>query len=71
MKWTDRGLFLYFRFFNKVLQYSCYVIKFADESVRTMDIWFRKRPLYQLSHNYNPIPNDFALTSLTGSNHHG
>ena len=27
-------------------------INFADDWIRTTDLWNRKRPLYQLSHNH-------------------
>ena len=29
-------------------------IIFADDWIRTADLWYRKRPLYQLSHNHCP-----------------
>ena len=29
-------------------------INFADDWIRTADLWNRKRPLYQLSHNHFP-----------------
>ena len=29
-------------------------INFADDWIRTADLWYRKRPLYQLSHNHCP-----------------
>ena len=29
-------------------------IKFADDWIRTTDLWYWKRPLYQLSHNHCP-----------------
>ena len=28
-------------------------INFANDWSRTADLWYRKRPLYQLSHNHN------------------
>ena len=34
--------------------------KIADDWIRTADLWYRKWPLYQLSHNYFPqlfVPN--------------
>ena len=30
-------------------------INFADDWIRTADLWYRKRPLYQLSHNHFPF----------------
>ena len=32
-------------------------INFADDWSRTADLWYRKRPLYQLSHNHFPTLN--------------
>ena len=29
-------------------------VNFADDWIRTMDIWCWKQPLYQLSHNHCP-----------------
>ena len=29
-------------------------INFADDCIRTADLWCRKRPLYQLHHNHFP-----------------
>ena len=29
-------------------------INFANDWIRTADLWYRKRPLYQLSHNHFP-----------------
>ena len=29
--------------------------KFADDWIRTADLWYRKRPLYQLSHHHCPL----------------
>ena len=30
-------------------------VNFANGWIRTADLWYRKRPLYQLSHNHCPI----------------
>ena len=50
------GLF----FFNFVFSIQLIVhINFADGWIQTADLWFRKRPLYQLCHNHFPS-NDFA-----------
>ena len=57
-KWAILGLFfLYFRLFNTQLTVnnsSIYKQIFADDWIRTADLWFRKRLLYQLSHNHCP-----------------
>ena len=29
-------------------------INFADDWIRTADLWYQKQPLYQLSHNHCP-----------------
>ena len=29
-------------------------VHFADDWIRTSDLWYLKRPLYQLSHNHFP-----------------
>ena len=31
-----------------------FVIKISNERIQTADLWFQKRPLCQLSHNYCP-----------------
>ena len=28
---------------------------FANDWIRTADLWYQKRPLYQLSHNHCPL----------------
>ena len=33
---------------------KCFIKIFADEWIRTTDLWFWKRPLYQLSRNHWP-----------------
>ena len=43
--------FLYFRLFNTVdSKYS--ILIFANDWIRTTDLWNGKQPLYQLSHNH-------------------
>ena len=40
-------------------------INFADDWIQTADLWNRKQPLYQLSHNHFPILSKFdALKHL-------
>ena len=46
------GLFLYFRLFNTVVSEQMFNINFADDWIQTVDLWYRKRLLYQLSHNH-------------------
>ena len=41
---------LYFRLFNAIVR-----INFANDWIRTADLWSQKRPLYQLSHNHFPF----------------
>ena len=43
-------LFLYFRLFKTVDSKQ----KFTIDWIRTVNLWCRKRPLYQLSHNHCP-----------------
>ena len=46
-KWANPGSsFIYFRVFNTVN------IFFADDWIRTADLWRQKQLLYQLSHNH-------------------
>ena len=33
---------------------KCSIYIFADDWIRTVDLWNRKRPVYQLSHNHCP-----------------
>ena len=54
-KWAIRGfVFLYFVFSTQLTVNKC-SIKVADGWIRTADLWSRRRPLYQLSHNHCPI----------------
>ena len=46
-------LFLYFRLFNTV-DSNCSLQIFANDWIRTADLWSQKLPLYQLSHNHCP-----------------
>ena len=49
------GLFFLFIFvFSIMLIVNNINIKFADDWIRTADLWYQKRPLYQLSHNHFP-----------------
>ena len=38
-------------------------MNFADDWIRTADLWYWKQPLYQLSHNHNHFP--FLFLCLT------
>ena len=40
---------------------SFIIQNFADDWIRTADLWHRKRPLYQLSHNHFPLLNLYLL----------
>ena len=44
--------FLYFRLFYKQLTVNKCSIKVADDWIRTLVLWYRKRPLCQLRHNH-------------------
>ena len=44
------GLFFFIFFFSKQLTVNIQCKYFADDWIRTVDLWSRKRPLYQLSH---------------------
>ena len=46
-------LFLDFRLFNAADSVGRYM-KFANDWIRTMDLWSQKQLFYQLSHNYYP-----------------
>ena len=48
------GLFFFMLVFSIQLTVKKYSIKeLADNWIRTVDLWYKKKPLYQLS--YNPI----------------
>ena len=47
----SRPLFLYFWLYNTV-DSTCSIKMFADDCIRTTDLWNRKRQLYQLCHNH-------------------
>ena len=49
----SRHLFLYFDLFNS-WHCLCSLKIFADDWIRTSDLWVRKQPLCQLSHNNCP-----------------
>ena len=52
---TIPGLFfLYFRLFNTGFLIKVIVNNIAVDWIRTVDLWFWKRPLYQLRHNHCP-----------------
>ena len=46
--------FFIFVFSIQLTLNNCSVYKFADDWIRTADLWCRRRPLYQLSHNHCP-----------------
>ena len=45
-------LFLCFRLFDTVDSKQIFDIIFADDWIQTTDLWYQKRPLFQLSHNH-------------------
>ena len=55
----SRHLLIYFRLFNtvdnKLVNKQMFNKNFADYCSRTADLWYQKRPLYQLSHNHFPF----------------
>ena len=53
-KWAIPGLFFFIFVFSIQLTVNKCSINFADDWSRTADLWYRKRPLYQLSHNHFP-----------------
>ena len=61
------GLFyFYFRLFNTVDSKHLFNINLANDWIRTAYLSYRKRSLYQLSHNHCPIKELFgeAVTYL-------
>ena len=38
-------------------------INFANDWIRTVDLWYQKQPLYQLSHNH--FPGKYCITRPT------
>ena len=54
LKWAILGLFLFIFVFSIQLKINKCSINFADDWSRTADLWYQKRPLYQLSHNHFP-----------------
>ena len=50
-KWSIPGLFFFiFVSSNQLTENKC-SINFADDWIRTTDLWYHERLLYQLSHN--------------------
>ena len=49
------SLLLYFRIFNTVDSNQSSLYFFADDWIRTADLWYWKRPLYQLCHDHCPM----------------
>ena len=47
-KWTIPGPFFYFRLLSTA-DIKCSIYKFCDDGIQTADLWFWKRPIYQLS----------------------
>ena len=55
-KWAIPGIFLFIFVFSIQLTINkqMFNVNFADDWSRTEDLWYWKRPLYQLSHNHFP-----------------
>ena len=64
IKWANPALFYYFFVFSIQLTLYVQLIFFAEDWIRTMDIWNWKRPLYQLSPFHCP-PSVCAFYVLT------
>ena len=60
----SQPLFLSFCLFHTIESTQMFNINFADDWIRTLDLWYRKRPLCQLSHNHCPSTGNM-LTSNT------
>ena len=58
----SRPLLIYFRRYNTVdrKQLIVFNINFANDWIRTTDLWYRTQPLYHLSHN--PFPSECSLS---------
>ena len=64
-KWAILGIFFFiFVFSIQLTAYNC-SINFADDWIRTTDLWYQKQPLYQLSHNHCPYYMLFKKTYRT------
>ena len=59
----SRPLLIYFRRYNTVdrKQLIVFNINFANDWIRTTDLWSLKQLLYQLSHNHCPNKVDFCF----------
>ena len=53
-KWAIPGPFSYFRLY-KTVDSKCSFNIYANDWIRTEDLWNWKRPLNQLSHNHCPL----------------
>ena len=51
LKMGYSGLFFFIFVFSTVI---CSIQNFVDDWISTADLWYRKRPLCQLSHSYCP-----------------
>ena len=60
----SQPLFRSFCLFHTVESTQMFNINFADDCIRTLDLWYRKRPLCQLSLNHCPSTGNM-LTSNT------
>lgn len=58
LQWAIPGHFFYFRLFDTV---NRIYLEFADDWIRTIELWCRNRPLYQLSQRHCPFLFCFAF----------
>ena len=59
----SRPLFLYFHLFNTV-DSKCSINIFADDWIRTADLWNWKQLLYQLRRHHFPLIHFYVLNAL-------
>ena len=63
--------FLFIFVFSTQLTVNKCSINFADDWIRTADLWYRKRPLYQLSHTTTAHVSIIVILSWTKSQRDG
>ena len=56
--------FFYFRFSSQLTAHKCSMQKFADDWIRTADLWCWKRPLYQLSYKHCPWDENITIEAF-------
>ena len=63
---NSKPLFLNFRLFKTVDSKQMFNINFADDWIRSADLWYRKRPLYQLSQNHMLLGGGTSFCTFRG-----